>query len=470
MEENFNNRDFERFVRENADQYRMFPSEKVWNGIDNALHTRRKWYGLGLALLLLLTGAGVSLVMITTPATKNQEEIAALTARETSRTSTVPEKTKPVFNKNINGPLRLENSNQPEENTVARTHSDPAAASGTLLITDVTSLRTETPVELVSLPVESKTHRNNNQTASPEIAAVRQSMSEETLRLPVAISIPVVEANQEPQQPVDVAKTAPSEQILTIESVVNSYKRPLVKKKISWQLYFSPTISYRKLAENKYFLRSAALNGNVPMFAAYNDVKNVVTHKPAIGLELGLAARYPLSKALTVRTGLQFNVSRYDIKAFTYPGEIATIALDAGSGSNSISRQTTYRTRSGNRANWLQNFYYSVSLPVGLEVNVARQKPTSFGFAATIQPTYIVSDRAYLLSTDFKNYVEVPSLIRRWNMNTSFETFVSYKSGNVRWQIGPQVRYQLRSSFDKRYPFKENLFDFGLKVGITFNQ
>jgi hypothetical protein len=55
-------------------------------------------------------------------------------------------------------------------------------------------------------------------------------------------------------------------------------------------------------------------------------------------------------------------------------------------------------------------------------------------------------------------------------MNTSFETFVSYKSGNVRWQIGPQVRYQLRSSFDKRYPFKENLFDFGLKVGITFNQ
>src|SRR6478672_1096167 len=101
MKEDFNNRDFERFVKENADQYRMFPSEKVWNGIDKALHTRRKWYGLGLALLLLLTGAGVSLVMITTPPTRNQEEIAALKATESSSSNPTAEPAKPVFNKNI---------------------------------------------------------------------------------------------------------------------------------------------------------------------------------------------------------------------------------------------------------------------------------------------------------------------------------------------------------------------------------
>ena len=48
--ENNNNRDFEQFVKQNADQYRMFPSEKVWNGIHNSLHTRRRWYGFGLTL------------------------------------------------------------------------------------------------------------------------------------------------------------------------------------------------------------------------------------------------------------------------------------------------------------------------------------------------------------------------------------------------------------------------------------
>ena len=67
MQSDYNKRDFEEFVRQNADQYRMFPSDKVWQGIENTLHTRRKWYGLGLALLLFLTGAGVSWVMLSTP-------------------------------------------------------------------------------------------------------------------------------------------------------------------------------------------------------------------------------------------------------------------------------------------------------------------------------------------------------------------------------------------------------------------
>ena len=61
--ENNNNRDFEQFVKQNADQYRMFPSEKVWNGIHNSLHTRRRWYGFGLTLLLLTTGV-VTWVML----------------------------------------------------------------------------------------------------------------------------------------------------------------------------------------------------------------------------------------------------------------------------------------------------------------------------------------------------------------------------------------------------------------------
>ena len=70
MQRDYNNRDFEQFVKQNADQYRMFPSENVWQGINNALHTRRRWYGLGLALLLLMTGTAVTLVMVSTPANK----------------------------------------------------------------------------------------------------------------------------------------------------------------------------------------------------------------------------------------------------------------------------------------------------------------------------------------------------------------------------------------------------------------
>jgi hypothetical protein len=77
MENRFNNnRDFEQFVKQNADQYRMFPSEKVWNGIHNSLHTRRRWYGIGLGLLILTTGV-VTWVMLNTTG-KNKQVVSTL--------------------------------------------------------------------------------------------------------------------------------------------------------------------------------------------------------------------------------------------------------------------------------------------------------------------------------------------------------------------------------------------------------
>src|SRR5437868_2512800 len=61
MERNFNN-EFERFLKENADQYRLYPSPNVWKGVYSALHSRRKWFGLGI-VLLLITGTLVTLLI-----------------------------------------------------------------------------------------------------------------------------------------------------------------------------------------------------------------------------------------------------------------------------------------------------------------------------------------------------------------------------------------------------------------------
>ena len=97
-------------------------------------------------------------------------------------------------------------------------------------------------------------------------------------------------------------------------------------------------------------------------------------------------------------------------------------------------------------------------------------RKTSLGIAGTVQPTYILRDRAYLISTDYKNYAEIPWLVRRWNLSTSLETFAAYSTGNLKWKIGPQVRYQWLSSFQEKYPVKEHLFDFGLKLGVMLNQ
>ncbi|MBN8676370.1 MAG: hypothetical protein J0L56_19745 [Chitinophagales bacterium] len=479
MESNYNNRDFEQFVKQNADQYRMFPSDKVWVGIDKALHTRRRWYGWGLAFLLVLTGAGVALVMLTTPANKQTQPVSTtLTGNSTLTAHKQTEFKEPVSLSNptsdiaISHPLNFDNKPQKEFQTFKPNNNNTAtlvADQSTVAAIPVADAPAESH-KTIQVLQDNKNRKDlyiNNSASSlshtPVPSKQKEVATESTLS-------PAVEKTDE-KNIVLIKPDDDAEYPLTIESVINSFKRTKPSRKISYQVYLTPTISYRKLSENKGFLQSAASAGNIPAFAAYNDVRNVVVHKPDIGLELGFTARYPLTKAIQVKAGLQFNVSRYDIKAYSYPGEIATIALDAGSNS-SISRETTYRTRSGNKANWLQNLYYSASLPVGVEMKLIPGKNNSnyFGIAATIQPTYIISDRTYLLSTDFKNYVKVPSLTRNWNMNTSFEAFMSYGTGKTKWQVGPQIRYQIRSSFENKYPVKENLFDFGLKIGVTLNQ
>jgi hypothetical protein len=71
MERQFNNGDFEKLLRDNANQYRMYPSEKVWKGIHSSLHTRRRWYGLTAAIMLLVTGSIVSIIIYSDKPGKN---------------------------------------------------------------------------------------------------------------------------------------------------------------------------------------------------------------------------------------------------------------------------------------------------------------------------------------------------------------------------------------------------------------
>jgi hypothetical protein len=138
---------------------------------------------------------------------------------------------------------------------------------------------------------------------------------------------------------------------------------------------------------------------------------------------------------------------------------------------DTLNTYTRYsNTNTGYKTDWLQNYYIQISTPVGVEFKIAGNEHVQFGVATTIQPTYVLGDRAYLISTDYKSYAEVPQLVRRWNVNTALETFVGYSTGRLDWQVGPQVRYQLLSSFINKYPVKENLFDFGLKVGVSLKK
>lgn len=479
MESNYSNRDFEQFVKQNADEYRMFPSEKVWSGVHSALHTRRKWTGFGLAFLLLLTGGAVSWVMTMYPVSRKSQDIAAsVKSNDTNSGVKTPADQPPVqpealkTSRSIHGILpftkqaeenitgTVANQVSPEDPALAR-QAAPATAAGNAAPTEHQDAGERLERSASAFPANA--HPVRTKDAEPAGTTSFRTTVTETLSSPAAADPAVAE--KKALIPASFTSEAP----LTIESVTNSYKFHRTPKKLSWQLFITPTISYRKLGVNKAFNNVAGTG--YPFSPALTDVNQAVTHKPDLGLQLGFTARYPVTNSLKLRAGLQFNVNRYDIKAFSYTGEMATIGLNSTTpGSSSVSAYTRYRNYSGYKADWLKNFYYSVSVPIGVELKVLGNSKTSFGIAGTIQPTYVISDGAYLLSTDYKNYVKVPWLTRNFNMSTGFETFINYTRGKTKWQIGPQVRYQMLSSFENKYPVKENLFDFGLKIGVTLNE
>jgi hypothetical protein len=478
MEDNFNNRDFEQFVKQNADQYRMFPSEKVWKNIHHALHTRRRWYGLGLIVLLLTAGI-VTWVMLS-PSVRNNGSLSynptggsqsKPTEKIITKTPILIAADKPADNKshfvttadNLNENLFI---SMPASGLTDNTNNEKNEVS-----TAFQNLN-EPVVAPLSVQVELSTKPAvvyNKQIIPGKQQAVINSI--DLVKSSVPLILENKNANKNVPEINPVAEKGDNYP-LSIESVVNSYKHHRTGKKLSWEAYITPTISYRRLSENKAFVNSAQASNNIyNYYTSVADINSLVTHKPDIGMQLGINAGYPLTKSLKIIAGLQFNVSKYDIRVTYSTGDVATIALNTGGGANSVSTISNYRNNSnGSKADWLRNYYFSASVPVGVELKLTGNKKIQVGVIGTVQPTYLLSDRAYLLTTDYKNYAQVPSLTRKWNMSTSFEIYAGVTTGKINWRIGPQVRYQLKSSYVAKYPFKEHLFDFGLKLGVMLKK
>jgi hypothetical protein len=490
MENNFDNRDFERMVRQHADQFRMFPSDRVWKGVENALHRRRRWYGIGLALLLVTTGV-VTMVMLT-PSEKS--EFARL-GRNASFTMGVPLRSIAAV------PATLVQA--PSTTDPGSTKTFPSALAQNYFTQS--DLAGNTNKELTGIETDELVNHYRDET-EPATALVIEKRPTAITR-PASISrpdhifknlgflskAPVIDQNEYVgsalplnSDATDLFLAASSTKKhtdneirkenrlalppYTIESVVNSYRHTKGHKKLNWLLYLTPTISYRTLMENTEFISAArynsimsgAGNNTNPVFYS-TDVNSVVQHRPDLGMQFGVRAGLPLSQWFSLTGGLQLGISKYDIRASETNAEVGTIALTTR---NTLNPVSNFRNEEGARENWLRNFYFSASVPIGMELKLSDGSKNYFGIATTLQPTFVLDNRAYLITTDYKNYAEVPSLTRKFNMNTSFEIFTAHTTGKVQWRVGPQIHYQLMSSFNKNYPIKEHLFDFGLKLGI----
>lgn len=479
MELDFDNDEFESFLKQKADQYKMYPSERVWKGIAFVQHSRTRLITIGGSLLVISIFFFFGGRFLIDRDTTGSRQLPEPTKVITRLSSAIASTQLPVSPENARRSVVIATS-VAHRNEVIEAKTETAVKGKT----SITPVRSGAVISKSHDAIAQKDFRKvmsgevQSSLITAEIAARSSEKSQTRERDDQVYVTTGAEKEKGDQSSITISgsKVADRPQVIdedqASDKAVNwlqeiaAIKLAVPKRNLfNVQFYFSPMVSYRKLVDNTG-LKTSTMGGSI---LTSGTVGRFVDHKPAIGVELGSNVLYSPIKNLTIKTGVQLNYSRYTIKAYKSHVEKASIALNstAQHTRDTMVSYTTVRNFNGYSPEVLENQYLQVSIPVGAELILLGKKKLQFSVAGTVQPTYLIFNDSYLLSTDYEHYTKEPSLIRKWNLHTSAEAFVSYKIGSLRWQVGPQFRYQLLSSYQDRYPIKEYLMEYGVKFGLS---
>jgi Outer membrane protein beta-barrel domain len=498
-ERNFYSDEFEELIRQKTGQFKMYPSDKVWKEIYNSLHTRRRRFVMGMSVLIggILIVAAFELLQ----PSKHAESVIKIAITDLPKTSPASAVGSFIDFKKASllrqgAAVASQTAHVPGQQndqlaSLFNEEVSPGPAEVVVAYTDPASYFISTSPEI---PSGSASNLSQAATPSPidnsEVrAAVHGSMEDPStlvsLHLPApepgVSALPGTGVQQEAKKsslsPLlanpDHQSAADKLQSNWLQDYAVEHLTPIREHRLGLQVYFSPTVNYRNLAGANYDASKTTVQ-NVPVaLVHFGNVNNFVDHSPAIGYEAGTSILYRITRNLTFKAGVQFNYSKYNILAYSSGVELGTIALSSpyvsylGYLADSVSSYTNVRNFGGKSRITLQNKYYQLSAPLGFEYRLLGSGKLQVVVAGTIQPTYLLNRNSYLLTSDYMSYVKEPSLFRRWNVNGAAEAYLAYQAGGIRWQIGPQFRYQLLSTYTDDYPLKENLKEYGIKIGIS---
>jgi hypothetical protein len=454
MRQGFNQNEFENFLKEHADEHRMYPSDNVWKGIYRHVHLKGKWQ-LGILILLF-----ISTIIAFKLQTHNHPFGNRIVSNQLAEYHPSIGGWENLFNKtsiaqfieqDYRDKLREVNAELQQRKDAAIARSK-ATSSGEPL-TGIYLSGSNTPYAEENISIQ-----QSLTTTSTKISAAETAVEKNALSLKKAAIVNTQEqftGNKIAQQQI--------EPVVLTEKELKEITKKNRKNRISWQLSAMPTTSFRKLSEHSSN-RGYILN-NFPFLN--NNPEKLVSHRPAIGLELGVHMLYKLNDQFRIRTGLQVNYSKYDINAYS-TGQVEPVRIYLeGAPSRTYYSYSSLRNFGGEKPERVTNQYFQLAIPIGLEFTFLKRDNFAVTAAGSIQPNYLLNANSYLISTDFRNYAKAPDLLRKFNASTSGEVFVSYETGSTRWQVGPVVRYQLNSSFIKEYPIREHIIEYGFKIAVT---
>ena len=469
-----NQDELEQFLIDEVKDHRMYPSDQIWRNIQSEVNGHQTWPALTFISIFIISALTVSTLLNNHPAEKSIHFS--------------------LKDSKVSGNAINETKNTPNFNSIAAEQ---------LTAKTLADIKHENAIDLVEAPIVAmpftkadpikitNTHLVNNYPTKPSFI---NENSLRTVSLNWVANNNAAEKNSllidgtETVAPNDnaIAATTPaivvpiSNTIKPTESIANSTDEylkefaftpsSLVKaknSKVGYGFFITPSTSYRKLSDTKAKEILGAAPASAPVGLNYTaSINNIVRHKPAVGLELGFAVLYNMTNRFKFKTGVQFNIRQYYIETFQATTDITTISLINSRGVENINVFSPYNNNTGYNSTELDNKMYQVSVPLGLQYDLIKGNQFGVTAEASIQPTFTLNKSLYLLSTDYKHYADGNSLMRKWNVNSSFGLNITYKTGEYQWYLGPQARYQFLPTYSNKYPITEYLMDYGIRLGF----
>jgi hypothetical protein len=442
--------EFEKQLKEKADQFKMYPSDKVWNEVYSSLHTRRRRFVAGMTILIggILVLAGSQLIF-------PSKNLVSKTIIAKNNTAAKPATAANLHNFTTNNFVSNSTDNS----------DDQRNSDGTL--------NTILPFDLHSgLSSVQESQSNEMKESLPEKIQIDnriKPIQPTDLNVSEKITIPLT-----------ISDLNQNESLGSVNSIVNpvsSESLPeksitqlthIVNDRFRWELYIAPTMNTHYLYGLNYQTMAQSVQSAPIMVVHVANVNGFVDNTPMMGYDVGGNILYRISKNISLKAGLDFSFNRYYIKAYNSNSTQASATLNSYLGyvADSLNNSNSGVSTDKNPQHY-QNRYYQLSLPVGVEMNVAGNGKLQLHVGATLQPSYLLNTDAYVLSNDYSSYTKDPQAFRRWNLIAGTEVYLSYAVGKIRWEIGPQVRYQIFSTYKNSYPLQENMLNYGIRIGIS---
>ncbi|MCX6337388.1 MAG: outer membrane beta-barrel protein [Bacteroidetes bacterium] len=469
-----NQDELEQFLIDEVKDHRMYPSDQIWRNIQTEVNGHQTWPALTFISIFIISALTVSTLLNNHPAEKSIRisiKNAAVSGNNINET-----KINPDFNSIAAEQLTAKTfANLKHENTAKFAEepivampfvkADPIKITNTHLVNSYPtkpSFINENSLRTVSLnwvANNNSIEKNSLLIDGPETAATNDNALAVTTQ---AIVVPISNTIKPTE-----AITNSTDEYLKQFAYTPSSLFKAKNSKVGFGFFITPSTSYRKLSDTKAKEILGAAPATAPVGLNYTaGINNIVRHKPAVGLELGFAVLYNMTNRFKFKTGLQFNIRQYYIETFQSTTDITTISLINTRGVENISVFSPYNNNTGYNSTELDNKMYQVSVPIGLQYDLIKGTRLGITAEASIQPTITLNKSLYLLSTDYKHYADGNSLMRKWNVNSSFGLNITYKTGEYQWFLGPQARYQFLPTYSNKYPITEYLMDYGIRLGF----